>query len=122
MGNNIQCKEFYTGVTEEKVLDLRQNYTILDVDYLDPRLVLYQMNKQESESDLDSRKDIVKHMLDFYMNHDNKEIYKKTEYLCCANEKICICNTHADDLRKIYDGINYMPNEKYISWFSTNKK
>ena len=71
MGNNIQYKEFYTGGTEEKVLDLRKNYTILDVDYLDPRLVFYKMK----EMDLDSRKDIVKHMLDFYMNHENKDIY-----------------------------------------------
>lgn len=117
MGNNIQYKEFYTGVTEEKVLDIRKNYTILDVDYLDPRLVLYQIEKHES--DLNSREDIVKNMLDFYMNHDDKEIYKKTDYLCCEKEKICICNTHADDFRKIYDGINYMSNEKYISWFSS---
>ena len=73
MGNNIQYKEFYTGVTEEKVLDLRQNYTILDVDYLDPRLVLYQMNKQESDSS--SRRECVNKMLDFYMNHENKDIY-----------------------------------------------
>jgi len=123
MGNHIytplkktQYKDFYTGIDTEKVLDLRKNYTILDVDYLDPRLVLYQIEKHES--DLDSIEDIVKNMLDFYMNHENKDIYKKTEYLCCAKEKICICNTHADDFRKIYDGINYMPNEKYISWFS----
>lgn len=122
MGNNIQYKDFYTGVTEEKVLDLRKNYTILDVDYLDPTLVLYQMNMQESDSS--ARRECVNKMLDFYMNHNNKEIYKKTEYLCCAKEKICICNRHADDFRKIYDGINYTPNEKYISWFRscTDKK
>jgi len=123
MGNNIQYKDFYTGIDDEKVLDLRKNYTILDVDYLDPRLVLHQMEKHESDLD-SSRRECVNKMLDFYMNHEDKAIYKKTEYLCCAKEKICICNTHADDFRKIYDGISYMPNAKYISWFRscTNKK
>ena len=33
-----------------------------------------------------------------------------------ADKKICICNIHADDFRKIYDGINYKQNTKYISW------
>jgi hypothetical protein len=113
-----QYKDFYTSIDDEKVLDLRQNYTIIDVDYLHPVLVFYKMKLMDS----DSRKDIVKHMLDFYMNHPDKAIYKKTEYLCCAKEKICICNTHADDLRKIYDGINYKPDAKYISWFSCDKK
>ena len=61
MGNNIQCKEFYTCIDLGKVLDLRKNYTILDVDYLDPRLVLHQMEKHES--DLDSRKDIRRNKL-----------------------------------------------------------
>jgi len=127
MGNHIytplktpQYKDFYTGIDDEKVLDLRYKYTILDVDYLDPRLVLYQMNKQESDSS--SRRECVNKMLDFYMNHPDKAIYEKTEYLCCAKEKICICNTHADDFRKIYDGINYKPDAKYISWFSCDRK
>uniref|UniRef100_A0A6C0HYE0 Uncharacterized protein n=1 Tax=viral metagenome TaxID=1070528 RepID=A0A6C0HYE0_9ZZZZ len=30
-----------------------------------------------------------------------------TDYLCNERERICICNTHAEDFRKIYEGINY---------------
>ena len=55
-------------------------------------------------------------MVEFYLNDKDKEIYKKTDYLCNEKEKLCICNTHADDFRKIYDGINYKQNIKYISW------
>lgn len=32
-------------------------------------------------------------MLKYYLNNKDKAIYKKTDYLC---------NTHADDFRKIY--------------------
>lgn len=56
------------------------------------------------------------HLVYFYLNDKDKEIYKKTDYLCNEKEKLCICNTHADDFRKIYDGINYKQNIKYISW------
>ena len=59
---------------------------------------------------------VINNMVDFYLNDKDKEIYKKTDYLCNEKEKICICNIHADDFRKIYDGINYKQNIKYISW------
>ncbi len=60
--------------------------------------------------------EIVNNMLGYYLNHQDKQIYKKTDYLCNEREKICICNIHADDFRKIYDEINYKPGKKYISW------
>jgi len=42
MGNNIQrpkSNDFFTFVDEEIIVDLKNNYKILDVDYLDPDLV-----------------------------------------------------------------------------------
>lgn len=53
-------------------------------------------------------------MSKYYLNHEDKAIYKKTDYLCNEKEKICICNIHADDFRRIYDGINYKKDDKYI--------
>jgi hypothetical protein len=55
-------------------------------------------------------------MLEYYLNDKDESIYKKTEYLCNEKEQICICNNHAETFRKIYDGINYRPKLKYISW------
>ena len=62
------------------------------------------------------KKYVINNMVDFYLNDKDKGIYKKTDYLCNEKEKLCICNAHADDFRKIYDGINYKPNVKYIDW------
>jgi hypothetical protein len=45
----------------------------------------------------------VNNMLSYYLNHPDK----KTDYLCNKKEKICICNTNAEDFRKIYDQNNY---------------
>ena len=125
MGNNIQFEkinkfnDFFTGVDEKTILDLRSNYKIIDVDYLDPILVRSKMFGDNS-FELYQRKDVVNNMLDYYLYHKDKAIYKKTEYLCNTKEKVCICNTHAADFRKIYDGINYKPNDTYISWFKSS--
>lgn len=123
MGNNIDYsrknnfKDYFTGINEENISYLRNNYKIIDVDYLDTSLVYSKMFCDNYFKLLPQKKDIINDMLDYYINHNDRAIYKKTNYLCNEKEKICICNTHANDFRKIYDGINYKPNEKYISWF-----
>jgi len=126
MGNNIilhkkyKYSDFFTGINEENILDLRNNYKIIDVEYLDPILVRSKMFGDKFF--LLPKKDIINNMLEYYLNHKNREIYKKTDYLCNTKEKVCICNTNADNFRKIYDGVNYKPNEKYISWFKKDEK
>jgi hypothetical protein len=123
MGNNINISkqnkytDFFTGIDEEKILYLKNNYKIIEVDYLESTLVQSKMFGDNYFKLLPQKKDIVNNMLDYYLYHTDKAIYKKTDYSCNTKEKICICNTHADDFRKIYDGINYKSNEKYISWF-----
>ena len=125
MGNNIhfpkkeKFNDFFTHIDEEKITYLRNNYKIIDVDYLEPILV---RSKIFGDDSLSVKKTTVNNMLDYYLQHRDSEIYKKTNYLCNEKEKICICNQHANDLRKIYDGINYEPNVKYISWFTPLKK
>ena len=125
MGNNINIKnnkfnDVFTGIDENNISYLRNNYKIIDVDYLHPSLVHSKMFADNYFSVLSNKKEVVNNMLDFYLNHSDRAIYKKTDYLCNEKEKVCICNTHADDFRKIYEGINYKPNEKYISWFKNN--
>jgi hypothetical protein len=128
MGNNIHVpkgiinsNDYYTSLDDEKIADLKNNYTIIEVDYLDPILVHYKMiNKPFSRKS--EKKDVLNKMLKYYLQHNDKEIYKKTDYLCDETEKVCICNTHAEDFRRIYDGIHYKPNDKYISWFTSLKK
>jgi hypothetical protein len=125
MGNNIHCSksnnfnDFYTGIEEANIVDLKNNYKIIYVDYLDPDLVHANMYERNAFV-LPRKKNIVNNMLEYYLNHNDRAIYKKTDYLCNEKEKICICNTHAADLRKIYEGVNYLPNQKYISWFQCN--
>jgi len=118
MGNTLPIHlkkptDYFTNIDEEKISYLRNNYKIIDVDYLHPTLVHSKIFADEAFT---SKQKIVNDMLNYYLKHADKEIYQKTNYLCNEKEKICICNNHANDLRKIYDGINYKPDEKYISF------
>lgn len=98
--------------------EIRKNYKIIDIDWLDQCLVKYKMcGDKYFESNI-NKKQIVNEMINFHLTHKDKKIYEKTDYLCNEQEKICICNTNANDLRKIYDGQNYIPNEKFISLIS----
>lgn len=123
MVNNTQCSksndfnDFFTCVDKEIMVNLRNNYyKIIDVDFLDTDLVRSKMNDRNAFK-LPKEKEIVNNMLEYYLNHKYSKLFKKTEYLCNEKEKVCICNINADNLRKIYDGVNYIPNKKYITWF-----
>jgi hypothetical protein len=103
--------------SEDMIKHIKENYKIINVDYLHPVLVKSKMNKDIYFSSPNKKK-IVDDMLDYYSTHKDKELYERVDYLCDMKEKICICNTHAGDLRKIYEGINYKPNETFVSWIS----
>ena len=109
-------KDFFTSLSDEQINKINQNYKVITVDWLDKVLVDSEMFGDGYFNKNLEKKKVVDDMLDFYLGHKDKPIYKKTDYLCNEKEKICICNTHAEDFRKIYDRNNYKPGEKYISW------
>ena len=108
----IECQ--FTLLDNNEITHIRTNYKVVDVDRLDASKVKSKIFGDDYFTPLKTY--VINNMVDFYLNDKDKEIYKITDYLCNEKEKICICNIHADDFRKIYDGINYEQNTKYISW------
>ena len=91
--------DLFTILNDNTLQHIKSYYKVIDVECLDTILVNSKMVNDE-----------------YYLNDKDNSIYKKTDYLCNEKEKICICNIHAEDFRKIYDGINYKKDKKYISW------
>ena len=117
INKNVYMDTFWI-IKSDEIGKIRKNYKVIDVNCLDPVNVNYEMFA-DKYFDSDSGKEkqlIVNNMVDYYLSHKDKPIYKKTDYLCNKKEQICICNTHAHDFRKIYSGINYKPDDNYISW------
>lgn len=114
---NKKCNQYYDTYWQLSNTEyIQENYKIIDVDWLHPTLVKSKMFVDKYFTTFPEKEEIVNNMLTYYLNHNDRHIYKKTDYLCNEKEKICICNTHAEDFRKIYDGINYREGTKYISW------
>jgi hypothetical protein len=96
------------------------SYKIINVNYLSKCIIDHELFRNIHELN-NNQINIVNEMSKYYLNHEDKAIYKKTDYLCNEKEKICICNIHADDFRRIYNGINYKKDDKYISLFKESK-
>ena len=122
MGNSIAnnsekyYNSQYTSLNDNEIKHIRTNYKVVDVDWLDTILINNKMFDDDYFKKSPQKKCAINNMVDFYLNDKDKEIYKKTDYLCNEKDKMCVCNIHADDFRKIYDGINYKQNTRYISW------
>jgi hypothetical protein len=129
MGNINSSKKYYnshySSLDEDQIKNIRKNYKVIDVDWLDKTLVDSKMFHDEYFTKSPKKKEVVNNILHHYL-HDKDEhnihIYKMTDYLCDDRERVCICNTHADDFRKIYEGINYKKDSKYISWLETKSR
>lgn len=122
MGNSdssIEKKQYvdkFWSLEEDEIVDIRKKYKVIQVDWLNKELVDYEMFGDNYFDNNPGKKIVIHDMLEYYFTSKDKPIYKKTDYLCNKKEKICICNTHAEDFRKIYDRLNYKPGDKYISW------
>ena len=106
----------YTTLNDNEIKHIRTNYKVVDVDWLDTILTNNKMFDDDYFIKSPQKKYLINDIVEFSLNNKDKQIYKKTDYICNEKDKICICNIHADDFRKIYDGINYKQNTTYISW------
>ena len=115
----MENTDLYTILDNQELQNIKTNFKIIDVHWLDHIQVNSIIFADDYFKKFPKKQEIINDMLDYYLNHNDKYIYKKTEYLCNEKEKICICNIHAADLRKIYDGINHKKNNnKFISWYN----
>jgi hypothetical protein len=102
----------FTNIDNDEVDNLRKTYDIVDVKYINPQLINYEIFKSKNSK----HKNTINDMIDLVYNDEDKHIFTKTtDYLCNTDKKICICNLNADNFRKIYEGINYKQNTKYIA-------
>jgi len=114
----MQNSDLFTYLDNQQLLNIKSNYKIIDVYWLDQIQVNSKIFSDEYFIKSPKKREVIDNMLNYYLNHKDLSIYKKTDYLCNEKEKICICNIHAEDLRKIYDGNYDKINNKFISWYN----
>jgi len=117
MGNKPINKytDIYCHITEVEIGELRKKNKVLDVFSLEYEIIRLQMEKDEYFQEKPKEKDSINNMLTYYKNHRDYPIYKQTEYLCDEQNRICICNIHAEELRNLYYQKGYKNMRKFIS-------
>lgn len=121
MNNNVYM-DSYSTIKPDEINEIRKNYKIIDVEWLNRDNVDYKIFVDEYFNFNQNKIQIVGNMMNYYLSHKDKQIYKKTDYLCNRKEKICICNKHANAFRKIFDGTNYAPEDNFISWIKKSNE
>ena len=131
MGNKLtsekQNKKIYTdtvtSINDDEIKYIKENYTIVNVVWIDRDLVHENIVKNEYFITNPEKVEIVNDMLNYYLTCNDKYIYqKKTDLLCNEKQNICMCNIYAEDYRKILDRINYKKDAKYISWIRVHNE
>lgn len=120
--------EYYysTHINSSDVKRIRDpnNYTVINVDYFFPESSMKKIEPSIIVSDLDkvystskpSQTSMAYDMMDFCFKDESDQHYQRVDYVCNEQEGVCICNTHADDFRKIYDGQDYKSGRVNIIW------
>lgn len=130
MGNTN--KKTFTDETHRYYVSLHQNsnevknirnmHTVIDVDYFttlkpETKIVVEVLpEKQLDPEELKTRRAFD--MVDFCFKNELERDYQKIDYVCNEKERLCVCNTHADDFRKIYNGQNYKEGRVLVAWVS----
>ena len=116
--NSKHNSDLFTTLDDKELQNIKTSFKMIDVYWLDRIQVITKIFADDYFNTSPKKREVINSMLDYYLNHGDKSIYKKTDYLCNEREKICICNIHAEDLRKIYHGNNHKKNNKFISWYN----
>lgn len=122
---NNSPKSFYENfsfndINDEEIKELRNFNKVIDVDWFSEEKINYQILGDEYFEKYPNKKIVLNNMIKHFSSDKDSMIYKKkTDYLCDIDERICICNKHADDFRKIYNGENYVKT-RYIAKVKKN--
>jgi hypothetical protein len=117
--NDYQELKFERYIDKNLLSDRLSNFKFIKVDELDPVLIRAKMlcDSYFAGSCLKPNYvfDSVNVMVDYYLNHQDVEIYKQTKYLCNITTNICIYNINANAIVNLFNDED-MEDVIYVSW------
>ena len=112
----ILYSDYYSTLNSDELSHIKNTYKIIEINWFGKTQVRSAIFNDNYFNSNPHKIIVLEDMVEHFFSHVDKTIYvKKTNYLCNRKERLCICNVHANDFRKIYDGINYN-DEIYCAW------
>jgi len=110
----------HKALSDLEIASLKSSYKMIEVPSFDYYQINVKMFGDEYLETTMNQKVVMDRMLFYYMRHHDVDLFKRTDYICNEKEKICICNTGAEELRILNGGTKN--NQKFISWFISSSK
>ena len=101
---------------DEMLKDIEKNYKMVELFCLNLDILNQTIQNDPFFEDSPQKKSMLIKMATFYLNHNDLNIFKKTDYFCNEKHKICICNKSAQNYRDLCKSEKYNNNKKYVSW------
>ena len=114
--NITKYKHTYWSMDNEEIEEIKK-YKIIETIVLD-KYIINKIMLLDNYFDIHPTKSkVINNMLNYCLEHEEKEKFKTADYICNKRIKVCICNTQAEYFRKMAEKENYTEGEQYISWF-----
>lgn len=113
--NILYDDDYFCSLDLDDITNIRSRYKVIDVDWFGKTQVNLAIFNDKYFYSNPHKEKVINDMVEHFLTHNDKNFYKKTNYLCNKKEQLCICNTNANNLRKIYNGVNYK-DDTYCAW------
>jgi hypothetical protein len=119
MGNtnkpNLKYKHTFWSMEDEDIEEI-QNYKIIESIVLDKYIINQILLVDNYFDKYPTKSKVINNMLNYCLEHEEKEKFKTADYICNKRIKVCICNSQAEYFRKMTKTNNYIEGKQYISW------
>ena len=111
--NKIIYEHTFMNMDDLDIEEIKK-YKIIETKKLDKFIINKIMITDNYFDIYPTKSKIINNMLNYCLEHEDKEVFKKTDYICNKRIKVCICNTQAEEFRKLSK--DYVKDKQYISW------
>lgn len=113
--NILKYKHTFWSMEDEDIEEI-QNYKIIESLVLDKYIINQLILVDNYFNKYPTKSKVINNMLNYCLEHEEKEKFKTADYICNKRIKVCICNTQAEYFRKMAGNSNYIEGKQYISW------
>jgi hypothetical protein len=112
--NKPKYEHTHRNMNDEDIEEIKK-YKIINTNILDEYIINQLILTDEYFNKYPVKSKVVNNMLNYCLQHEEKEIFKRTDYICNKRIKVCICNNQADYFRRMANK-NITEGKQNISW------
>ena len=110
--NITKYEHTYWSMNNEEIEEIKK-YKIIETIVLDKFIINKIMLLDNYFEIYPTKSKVINNMLNYCLEHEEKEKFEKTDYICNKRIKVCIFNKKAKYFREMFENDT---KEKYVCW------